>query len=774
MKRIFSTLFLACLLGCTGLSEQSPRSVTSLDADWRFHLGEATDAQTPAFNDADWRKLNVPHDWSIEGEYDQANPTNRGGGYLPNGIGWYRKNIVLPASASGKRIFIEFDGVMANSDVWINGLHLGNRPYGYSSFQYELTGKLTFGNNNPNILAVRADNTVQPASRWYTGGGIYRHVRLIIVQPVHIEHWGVYLATSKVSATSATVAAQVSVQNQSEKDETLTVQTVLTSPDGRKFQSAETPLNVSAGKTAVAMQEVEVANPQIWDIESPHLYKAVTTVRSGSAVVDEQTNTVGIREFSFEAATGFWLNGRNIKLYGVCLHHDGGPLGAAVPASVWERRFERLKAIGVNAIRTAHNPMAPEFYDLCDKLGLLVMDESFDTWTAAKPNGEMGYNLHFNEWWEADTRAMVLRDRNHPSIVIYSVGNEIRDPLDAESGRQRFINQRDVLHRLDPTRPVTMALFRPNAMQVYDNGFVELMDVVGQNYREDELIAAWEAKPERKVLGTENGHTLSVWNVLRDKPYMAGQFLWTGINYLGEAVWPNIGSNSGLLDRNGFMKTSGYQRQSWWSKTPMVKITRSGIEGGREVMDWTPADFGALNMARVNVYSNCDEVELFLNGQSLGKQSKNADDSPRTFSVDFEPGVLRAVGYNNGTQAAVDELKSAGDPVKIVLASEKETIRNTWEEVVYVTATVVDGDGIRNPNVNHKLKFTISGPGIILAVDNGNNSSHEPYKATERTVYQGEAVALIQASANSGAITLTVSAPGLEGSTVTVNAVPAK
>ncbi|NLE32455.1 MAG: glycoside hydrolase family 2, partial [Bacteroidales bacterium] len=489
------TLFLAVSLLLTlvlNLSAQSPRQITSFDADWSFFLGDEPKASYPAFDHASWRVLDLPHDWSIEGQYDMNHPTGRGGGYLPAGIGWYRKAFPSPSSLNGKHTFIEFDGVMANSEVWINGQHLGKRPYGYTSFRYDLTPHLKPAGQS-NSLAVRVNNSDQPASRWYAGAGIYRHVRLVTVNPVHVDHWGVFITTPEVTANQATVDVAIDVKNLDTKATTVTVQTTLKGQDGRSIASTPSKLTIKAGETANTKLRITVDKPQRWDIDQPNLYTAITTIMSDNKAIDEITTPFGIRSFHFEAATGFYLNGVNRKILGVCLHQDGGPLGVAVPLAAWERRLKALKAIGVNAIRAAHNPMDPGFYDLCDRMGFLVMNETFDTWTVAKPNGTRGYNLFFNDWWEADTRDVVLRDRNHPSIILYSIGNEIRDRLDREDGQQRLLNQRNLIHKLDPTRPVTMALFRPNEMKVYDNGVAELLDIVGQNYRESELVAAWKA-----------------------------------------------------------------------------------------------------------------------------------------------------------------------------------------------------------------------------------------------------------------------------------------
>ena len=460
---------LAFLLGSLAVSAQSPgRVTTSFDPNWRFLKGDAKGAEQPAFADAKWRTLAVPHDWSIEGPYDQANPTGRGGGYLPAGVGWYRKTFTLPATEAQRRVRVEFDGVMANSEVWINGVSLGQRPYGYSSFSYDLTRHLKFGKGQTNVLAVRADNTVQPASRYYTGAGIYRHVRLVSTAPVHFGEGGVYVTSSPVGVgtgaaiENADIKVQAEVLNQSAASGEYVLQTVVTDPGGRTFKSAETKQTVAAGKSATVGQDLKlIKSVQVWSPQFPSLYKAVTTLRQGSTVLDEQSTSFGIREAKFDAAKGFILNGIPMKIKGVCLHHDAGGLGAAVPLAAWQRRLEVLREAGVNAIRTAHNPVAPEFLDLCDQLGFLVMDETFDTWTAAKNNGEQGYNRFFTKWWEADTRAMVLRDRNHPSIVIYSVGNEIHDNLNNPEGFQKYKDQQDLIHQLDPSRPVTMALCIP-------------------------------------------------------------------------------------------------------------------------------------------------------------------------------------------------------------------------------------------------------------------------------------------------------------------------
>src|SRR5215469_3669118 len=536
------------------------------DKDWRFLRGDAAGAERPDFDDSAWRKLDVPHDWSIEGPFDQTNPAGGAGAFLPAGIGWYRKHFTAPAAFLKMRGFVGFDGVMANSDVWINGFHVGKRPYGYVSFACELTEHIHW-NNADNVLAVRVDNSGQPASRWFAGAGIYRHVRLVWQQAVHIERWSTFVTTPKVSAEQATVRVETTVVNQSDAARSVSV-AVTVGPDPIRGEGQ----TIGPRSSAHIVREFSI-RPKLWDLDHPNLEQAVVDVSEGDVILDSETVPFGIREFHFDPATGFWLNGKNFKIKGVCLHHDGGAVGAAVPLDVWEHRLKRLKELGVNAIRCAHNPPAPEFLDLCDRLGFLVMDEMFDCWTVAK--NPYDYHLYFRDWSHQDTADAVRRDRNHPSIILYSAGNEIHDTPKADLAKEILKGLVEVFHANDPTRPVTQALFRPNVSHDYEDGLADMLDVVGQNYRENEILAAHEQKPSRKIIGTENQHGRQVWLALRDNPPYAGQFLWSGIDYLGESrFWPVVANPSGLLDRTGAIKPIGYQRQSWWSSEPMVHITR--------------------------------------------------------------------------------------------------------------------------------------------------------------------------------------------------------
>jgi beta-galactosidase len=533
---------------------------------------------------------------------------------LPYGIGWYRKTFYLNDEDVKKLVFIEFEGIMANSDVWINGFHLGKRPSGYSSFEYELTGHLKFGKDKKNVIAIRADNSIQPASRWYTGAGIYRHVHLIISNPVHVAHWGSFITSSNISAANAEVQIQTKITNQSGSSQNILLHTDIISPDGQTVASTDSKQKITAEKDEMILQKVKIKKPNLWDIKNPRLYHAVSKTFINKKQVDEITTPFGIRDEKFDAATGFWLNGRNLKIKGVCLHQNGGAFGAAVPLGVWKYRLKILKSIGVNAIRTAHNAPSPEFLALCDKMGFLVMEETFDTWDAKKSHAENGYNLYFDDWWKSDTKAMVMRDRNHPCIIIYSVGNEIHDNLDDSAGFRKYRMQQDLIHSLDGTRPVTMALFRPGSSHVYENGFANMMDVVGQNYRENELIAAHEKHPDWKVIGTENTLAMSAWLALRDNPFIAGQFLWVGIDYLGESDWPEVVFGNSLLDKTGGFREAGWQRKSWWSDSPMVYVMRKSENAGAGdwVSDWSPADVDSYDIAHLLFFRICDEVQLFL------------------------------------------------------------------------------------------------------------------------------------------------------------------
>jgi len=756
-------------LSAMTLAAQAQRQTQLFDKGWAFEQSDASGADKTSFDDSKWKVVDVPHDWSILGSASQNNPTGRGGGYMPSGTGWYRKHFTLNDADANKRVYIEFDGVMANSDVWINGYHLGKRPYGYISFEYDMTGHVNFGKEG-NVISVRADNATQPASRYYTGAGIYRHVHLILTDPVHVDNWGVFVTTPQVTSAKATVHVKTTVVNSDKKTQKVVLQTSLVGQDGSSGYSAESIQDIAAGKSFTFEQDITVLKPMLWNTEKPFLYKAQTYVNIDYKTIDKQSTPFGIRDIKFTADQGFLLNGKKVMIKGVCLHHDVGALGAAVPLRAWERRLEILKSIGVNGIRTSHNPVAPEFLDLCDKMGFLVMDENLDTWEANKQHGEGGYSRFFKEWGLIDTRDQVMRDRNHPSVVIYSVGNEIHDNLNDSTGFKKYADLQNTVHKYDGTREVTMALFRPNVSKVYSNGFVEKMDVIGQNYRENELVAEHTAHPNLKVIGTENGHTQQAWLALRDNPYMAGQFLWVGVDYLGEADWPNVVNGQGVFDRTMGTRPLTLQRESWWSDKPVVHIVRhqenAGV--GPMVADWTPTDFDTYDDARVQIYTNCDEVELFLNGKSLGVKPKNANDSPVEFTATFAKGTIKAVGRNKSKEVTSEELKTAGEPAKIILSADKSKIANSWDDLSYITAIVVDANGVPCPQADKIITFSADGQGVVAVTDNADLGNQDVYTSPVRHSYKGKCIAIVKGNAPSGKITVKATSPGLADGLVEV------
>jgi len=762
----------------------APAAADNFDAGWLFLKADAPGAEQAAFPDSTWRKLDLPHDWSIEGPFAETNKTGGAGAFLPSGIGWYRKHFTLAKNLSSHVVRVEFDGVMQNSDVWINGFHLGHRPFGYISFSHELTGHLNFGGDN--VIAVRCDTSEQPASRWYSGAGIYRHVRLTLTNPLHIMENGVIITTPHVSAAQALVRVEITITNESAALSLGNLQTSLRTPGGKilsgTFQDAN--LESHTGKTMV--QEFTIASPALWNLDDPKLYQAKVLVSDAHVPFDSRSIPFGIRDARFTSDQGFVLNGKKVVLYGVCVHHDGGAFGAAVPLAIWEQRLQTLRSLGVNAIRTAHNPPAPEFLDLCDRMGFLVMDELFDCWTVAK--NPYDYHLYFNDWSSIDAADTVRRDRNHPSVILYSVGNEIHDTPNADIAIPILRRLVEVCHANDPTRPVTQALFRPNVSHDYDNGLADLLDVVGTNYRDNELLAAQQAKPSRKIIGTEQRHDRQTWLWLRDNPSHSGQFLWTGVDYLGESQrWPLVNHSSGLLDRTGNVKPRSYERQSWWGTAPMVRIMRRTAPDDRmptdpgyggpelhtqvEFADWTSRN-AAPHDETVEAYSNCQEVELFLNGKSLGAKTINPDASPRIWKVPFASGTLSAVAKNHGKVAARDELRTAGKAAKIILSTETKKLLHGWDDVAIIRATIVDAHGITVPRADDLVSFKVTGPGIIAAVDNGDPVSHEPFQASERHAFQGGCVAYVKSTATTGKIKVTATAGGLAAASLTLKASP--
>jgi len=733
---------------------------------WKFSLGDDARAQSPAFNDATWRTLDLPHDWSAEGSFDSKLASCTA--FLPCGIGWYRKTFTLPAEAKDQSITIRFDGVMNHSTVYCNGRQVGQRPYGYSSFTCDLTPVLNFG--GPNVLAVRVDHEQYGDSRWYAGSGIYRNVFLNLTGKIHVDTNGTFVTTPKVSADSADVDVQTLVKNDGAEAANVTVVTSIIDGKGAAVASLAItgPVPID-GQTFGTV--LKIPHPALWSPDHPAMYTIQTQVKKGDLVVDEYHTPFGIRTFDFDPAQGFSINGQNMKLKGVCLHHEAGALGGAVPLQVWMRRLAILKEGGVNAIRCSHNPPAPEFLDLCDRMGFLVMDEAFDEWTGGKNKwlvghnvgkpGNDGYHSDFDKWADIDIHDMVVRDRNHPSIIMWSIGNEIdynNDPFPPNSPALPPIAARLIkdIKAVDTTRPVTAACAFPAT-----NLFKTLLDVEGYNYMERLYAGDHAAHPDRIIYGSENGGDLANWLAVANNDYIAGQFLWTGIDYLGEAgVWPSHGSGAGLLNLAGFPKNQYYFHQAIWTDTPMVYLSTTGLTA--------PRGSAAPAAAGRNIYcfSNCETVELFHDGQSLGSKDHKATEI-LTWPVDFTGGTLKAVG-KKGAATATFELKKAGAAAKLALLPDVAGLRADGRDVAQIELDVTDKDGTLVPDAKNKIDCTLTGPARIIGIENANLTGTEDNKGLAHSVYQGRMLIYVQALRSSGEAKLTVATPDLQGASITL------
>jgi beta-galactosidase len=777
-----------------------------IDKDWMFIQSDVKDADKISFDDSKWRKLNLPHDWSIEGEFKEDAITKGPGGYLPTGIGWYRKHLNISSLGKDQQFWIEFDGIYMNSDVWINGQHLGKHPYGYTSFYYDLTPYIKKGEN---IISVKVDNSLQPNSRWYSGSGIYRHVWLNIAGPVHVAQWGTYVTTAVAESSLSTVAIRTSIENKLEETKNLVLRSVVIDGSGKEVAVVETPVILtSSGKTDVE-QSVKIKSPELWSIETPSLYTLKSTVLEGTKPIDNYNSTFGIRKIEYDTDKGFLLNGKHVKMNGVCLHHDAGCLGTAVPEQAWVRRLQLLKDMGCNAIRTSHNPPAPEFLDLCDKMGFLVMDEIFDEWVEQKGQVGFSYHIYFEEWWKSDLLSMIYRDRNHPSIVIWSSGNEVPDQV-KENGSEVMRKLADTFHKEDPTRPVTQANDRIAA----GDGpaklpFLELQDIVGYNYvdRWNERRELYYSKdrhdhPNWKMIGTENisvgglrgqyslgtdqsdkrpGRSRDyrlgmiqaeqLWKFTAVNDYVIGDFMWTGIDYLGEANWPIKNSSSGVIDLCGFPKDGYYFYQSQWTEKPMVHLFPHWNWAGNEGKP-----------VPVILYTNCDTVELFLNGKSFGKKSyvfpqqghskswngyerpyipPTTSDLHLSWDVPYEPGTLKIVGRKDG-KTIIEEVRTTSVPAAIRLTADRNNINADTQDIVNIKVEIVDENGLVVPNAGNLVEFKVEGEGILIGTDNGNPQDKTPMKSKQRSAFNGMALAVIQSTDRGGNIRIKAVSNGLK------------
>ena len=802
MRVYVITGLLLFLMGCSNSEYNSVRIEQDFTKNWEFTLEEVSGPETVDDDKIEWRNLNLPHDWSIEGEFSPEHPAGVGGGALPGGIGWYKKTFQVPASDEGKHISIRFDGVYMNSEVWINGEYLGKRPNGYISFSYDLSPHLIYGGENE--VVVKVDNSVQPNSRWYSGSGIYRNVWLTTTDQVHVAEYGTFISTPDITELHAGVSVQTTVKNYGEESKTIQLLTEIIR-DGKKIESIETELWIDADGTEEIQQFATVQNPELWGVDAPNLYEAYTYIKSGEEILDSYKSTFGIREFEFDLEKGFLLNGEPLKILGVNNHHDLGALGAAVNKRAIERQLEILKEMGVNGIRTAHNPPAPELLELTDKMGFIVMDEAFDVWKKSKV--EYDYGIYWDEWHEQDLRDFIKRDRNHPSVIIWSIGNEILEQWGDPTGTTIAQELREIVLSLDTTRVITDGMNPPNEGNTIATSGA--LDVIGYNYHHEMYPDHYDQFPNTPMIATETtsalatrgsyniylpsdslrrwpvrwdilfedgnpGNTVSAydhvsapwgstheetWKVVKQHDFISGMYIWTGFDYIGEPtpyVWPSRSSYFGVVDLAGFPKDSYYMYQSEWTDKEVLHVYPH--------WNWSPGD-------TVDIwayYNRADEVELFLNGESLGAKSKKGEDLHVQWRVPFTAGTLRAVSRKNGEEFLVKEIKTAGAPAKLNLRADRSELDADGKDLSFVTIEVLDAEGNFVPVASNFIEFEVEGPGFIAAVDNGDPTSHEPFKANYRKAFNGLALVIIQSTEESGTITLKATSEGLESAEITI------
>ncbi|MDW7695226.1 beta-galactosidase GalB [Flammeovirgaceae bacterium SG7u.111] len=791
----------------------------NFNAGWLFFNEEATGAEAADFDDSGWRKLDLPHDWAIEGPFD-VKYNARAGGLPFHGTGWYRKHFKMEEAAKGKVVRMEFEGAMYDAHVWINGKLVGNRPYGYIGFEFDISKELKY-DGSENVVAVRL-TPKDLSSRWYPGAGIYRSVWLKIDEPVHIAQWGTYITTPTVSDKKAVVQNETTVINKSGEKVEVEVKHEYFSPAGKSVVSVSEKINIEASSSAISGVFCNIENPKRWDLETPNLYKVVTTITQGGKVVDTYESKFGIRTISY-TKNGFFLNGKQVKFNGVCLHHDNGALGAAVYRRADERKLQIMKDMGVNAIRTSHNPPSRELLELCDEMGLMVQDEAFDVWEIAKvPNG---YNEFYKEWAERDLKDMIIRDRNHPSIVMWSIGNEILEQR-GKDGWKEAKRLNEFCKETDPTRPTSAGFNYYSAP--YDNNMAQQVDIAGMNYKPASYKEVRENYPDLPVYGSETSSCTSSRGVYHlpiekykthesiqvtsydiigppwayppdvefqfqeDNPFIMGEFIWTGFDYLGEptpyggkdnstngywnADWPARSSYFGAVDLCGFPKDRFYLYQSQWTEKPMIHVLPhwnwEGMEG---------------KTIPVYSYTNCDEAELFVNGKSMGKKVKGKDLTelpvsflryePKTFQskyrlswdVPYEPGTIKVVGYKGGKAIVEKEITTAGKPAKVTLSVDRSEIDADGNDLAYVTVRIEDKNGNLCPMADNLVTFEVAGEGSLIAVDNGNAATTESFQASYRKAFSGMCLAVLKSSKEAGQIKLVAKSKGLKKAEIVVS-----
>lgn len=754
---------------------------------WKFYLGDVVEAKELSYtgDNRQWKNVDLPHDWSVR---EQLSPTLASAtGYLPGGIGWYRKMLHVAAERTGSKVYLYFEGVYNRSEVFVNGHSLGQHPNGYVSFMYDATPYIRYGAEN--LIAVRVDHSRSADSRWYTGSGIYRNVWAVYAHPVHIAQWGVFVYPKAVTSGKATIAVEVELQNETVGNAALTIQNELLSPDGKVVAAGNKKLTVSPHQTNKLVTELNVQHPKFWSIETPHLYRLRTTVSQHGKIIDQTITTTGIRTFTFDADKGFALNGKGMKMKGVCLHHDAGVMGAAVHPEIWRRRLLTLKEIGCNAIRTSHNPQSPDLYRLCDELGLLVLNEAFDEWVFPKRKWIAGWNVgtpgfqgsydFFEQWSEQDLADMVRRDRNHTSVFAWSIGNEVDYPNDPYShpvldgGRDTGFTQPvfggykkeapdamqlgiiakrlvEIVKKYDPSRSVTAGL--AGVAMSNETAYPGVLDIAGYNYTENRYLTDHEKYPERVIYGSENRHDLDAWKAVRDNEHIFGQFLWTGIDYLGESGrWPSRGFYSGLLDFGGFIKPRGYFRQSLWSDKPMAYLGTYPVPDKSYRMERTPSmdawpiwNYDDGQMIRVVCYTNAAKARLELNGKEVGRvREYNNETGIIYWDIPYHAGKLEVIGLDKEDKAVSrNAIRSSGRPYALTAQRIGQEV-GADSKLVQIVVQVVDENGIPVMLSDDEITCRIVGPARLLGLEASNNSDMSDYTDHKHRVFHGRILAYV-------------------------------
>ncbi|NEW80892.1 MAG: glycoside hydrolase family 2 protein [Mariniphaga sp.] len=772
---------------------------------WRFNLSDLKDGAQTGLDDSKWRQLNLPHDWSVEGVYspDKASAT----GYLPGGIAWYRKTFTVPATEKGNSVFIYFEGVYNQSEVFINVQSVGKRPNGYIAFMYDLTPFLKYGEEN--LISVRVDHSLDADSRWYSGSGIYRDAYLVYSSPVHIDLWGVYFNASNITDKKAEVSVETTINNSLASGATVKILHEIIDPaSGKVVAKGSKNLEVGAKLKGIIKQTITVHSPKRWSLEQPNLYTLKTVVQQNGKVIDQNEQQLGLRELTFDPDKGLAINGVWTKVKGVCIHHDAGCLGSAVPREVWRRRLLTLKDMGCNGIRMTHNPQASDVYELCDELGILVMDEAFDEWEFAKKKWIKGWNKgipgfqgaasYFNEWSDRDLADMVRRDRNHASIIMWSIGNEVDYPNDPythpvldhaninqpvqggylpnnpKAERLGGIAKRlaAIVRSLDSSRPVTAGL--AGVVMSNETDYPGTLDITGYNYTEDRYAQDHAKYPKRVIFGSENGHSMESWKVVRDTEYIFGQFIWTGIDYLGESgAWPSRGFYSGFLDFGGFIKPRGHFRQALWSVKPVTYIGtyHQPAKNNHLSMDaWPVWNYKEGEMIRVVCYTNTAKSRLMLNGMQVGEVKKYDDIKGIIYwDIPFHEGKLEVIGLDKDEKAICNyALQSSDRPYALTAQSDVSSVSKN-RGLAQVVLQVVDEKGVPVMISEDEVTCTIEGPATLLGLEASNNSDMGDYNDNVQRVYHGRLLAYVQATGKTGTVTLKFAAPWLKETNVTIN-----